>query len=91
MQASIAAEQCNEYDGIIKKHQPDQRGQRSSRLAKKPKVDAAGIDNAPDPDDSDFMSDGLLAESLESEVGDTKVNGAQPSNADVFIYDALML
>lgn len=86
MQISIAAEQHNEYGSIIKKHQPGQRGQRSRRLAKKPKVDAAGIDNASDPDDSDFMSDELSAESPESEDGDTEVDEAQPSNAEVFIY-----
>ena len=30
MYTSIAAEQRNEYDTIIKKHQPCQQGQRSS-------------------------------------------------------------
>jgi hypothetical protein len=91
MHVSIAAEQRNEYGAVIKKHQPCQRGERSSRLAKKPKLDAAGIDNVSDPDDSDFMSDGLLAESLESEDGDIEVDEAQPSNAEVFIYDVLTL
>ena len=86
MQISIAAEQRNEYDSIIKKHQPGQWGQQSRWLAKKPKVDTAGIDNASDPDDSDFMSDKLLAESLESKDGDTEVDEVQPSNAEVFIY-----
>lgn len=83
MQASIAAEQRSEYGGIIKKHRPGQRGQQSSRLAKKPKVDTASIDNVSDPDDSDFMSDGLLAESLELEDGDTEVDEVQPSNAEI--------
>ena len=91
MHASIAAEQHSEYGAVIKKRQPCQQGERSSRLAKRPKLNAAGIGNVSDPDDSDFMSDGLSAESLESEDGDTEVDEAQPSNAEVFIYNALTL
>ena len=82
MRTSIAAEQLNEYGVIVKKHQPHQQGEQSSRLAKKPKVDVAGMDHESDPDDSDFASDGSLTES--SEDGDTEVDEAQPSNAEVY-------
>jgi hypothetical protein len=83
MHTSIAAEQRNEYGAILKKHQPRQQGQRSSRSAKKPKVDVAGMDHESDPDDSDFASDGSLAESMED--GDTEVDEVQPSNAEVYL------
>jgi hypothetical protein len=92
MLASIAAEQRNEYGAVIKKRQPCQRGQQSSRSAKKLKVDAAGLDNASDPNDSDFMSDGSSTDSLED--GGTEVDEAHPSNAEVFhirCVDALIL
>jgi hypothetical protein len=82
MYASIAADQCNEYGAIIKKRQPCQRGQQSSRLAKKLKADTAGKDDESDPDDSDFASDGSSTESLED--GDTEVDQAQPSNTEVY-------
>jgi hypothetical protein len=81
MYTSIAAEQCNEDGVIIKKRQLPQRGQQSARLAKKPKLDTAGMDNESDPDDSNFVSDGSSTESLED--GDTEVDEAQPSNAEV--------
>ena len=81
MHASIAAEQCNEYGAVVKKHQSRQQGPRSSRLAKKPKVNA-GLGDETDPEDSDFMSDSLSTESLEG--GETEVDEAQPSNAEVF-------
>ncbi|KAI0285201.1 hypothetical protein BC826DRAFT_1109379 [Russula brevipes] len=71
---SIAAEQCNEYGATIKKHRPKQQGQRSSRSAKKPRVDTAGMDES-DPEDSDFMSDGSSVGS--SEDGETEVDDAQ--------------
>jgi hypothetical protein len=88
MHASITAEQRNEYGAVIRRHQPCQRGQQSSQLAKKPKVNAAGMDNVSDPDDGNFMSesDRLSIESLESEDGDTEVDEALFSNAEVFIY-----
>ena len=82
MHTSIAAEQLDEYDVVVKKHQPCQQGQWSSRLAKKPKVDIAGINHESDPDDGDFASEGLLMES--SEDGNTEVDEAQPSNAEVY-------
>ena len=91
MHTSIAAEQCNEYGAVIKKHQPCQRGERASQLAKKPKLNAAGIEDVSDPNDSNFMSDGSLVEGLESEVGDMEVDEAQSSNAEVFIYNVLTL
>ena len=91
MHTSIAAEQRNEYDAVIKKHQPCQQGERASQLAKKPKLNAAGIDDVSNPDDSNFMSNGSSVEGLESEVGDTEVDEPQPSNAEVFIYNVLML
>ena len=82
MHTSIAAEQLDKYGVIVKKHQPHQQGQRSSWLAKKPKVDVAGIDHESDPDDGDFTSEGFLMESLED--GDTEVDEAQPSNTEVY-------
>ena len=82
MYASIAAEQCNEYGALIKKHQPHQQGQRSNRSAKKPKINVTGMGDASDPEDSDFTSDSLSTESLEG--GDTEVDEAQPLNAKVF-------
>jgi hypothetical protein len=82
MHASIAAEQCNEYGAFVKKHQPRQQGQRSGRSAKKHKVNVAGMGDEIDPEDSDFMSDSSSAVSLEG--GDTEVDEAQPSNAEVF-------
>ena len=54
MHTSIAPEQLDEYGVVVKKHQPCQQGQQSSRLAKKLKVDIAGIDHESDPDDGDF-------------------------------------
>ena len=60
-------------------------------MAKKPKLNAAGIDDVSDPDDSDFMSNGSSVEGLELEVGDTEVDKAQPSNAKVFMYNVLTL
>jgi hypothetical protein len=51
-------------------------------LAKKPKVDIAGMDHQSDPDDGDFASEGSLTES--SEDGDTEVDEAQPLNAEVY-------
>ena len=83
MHTLIAAEQLDEYGVVVKKHQPHQQGQRSSRLAKKPKVDIAGIDHESDPDDGDFASEGSLTES--SEDGDTEVDKAQPLNAEVYV------
>ena len=82
MHALIAAEQLDKYGVIVKKHQPCQQGQRSSRLAKKPKVDVAGINHESDPDDGDFASEGLLMES--SEDSDTEVDEAQPLNTEVY-------
>jgi hypothetical protein len=81
MHTSIAAEQCSEYGAMIKKHHPHQQGQRSSRLTKKPKVDVIGVDHESDPNDGDFASDGSSMES--SEVGDTEIDEARPSNAEV--------
>ena len=82
MYTSIAAEQCNEYGTVIKKHQPHQQGQWSSWSAKKPKIDIAGIDNESDPDDDDFASDRSLTGS--SEDDDTEIDEAQPLNAEVY-------
>jgi len=82
MHTLIAAEQHNEYGAIIRKHQPHQWGQQSSWLAKKPKVDTAGMDHECDPDDGNFTSDGSFMESLED--GDTEVDEAQSSNAEVY-------
>ena len=82
MYTLIAAEQLNEYGVVVKKHQPRQQGQRSSRSVKKPKVDVADMDHESDPDDSDFPSDGSSMES--SEAGDMEVDEAQPSNAEVY-------
>ena len=82
MYTSIAAEQRNEYGVIIKKHQPHQRGQKSTRSVKKPRVITAGMDDESDPDDSNFVSDGSSMES--SEDGDTEVDEEQPSNAEVY-------
>ena len=89
MYTSIAAEQLNEFGTVIKKHQRRQRGQRSSRSAKKRKIDVqvAGVDNESDPDDSEFVSDGSLTES--SEDGDTEIDEAQPSNAEVYFLCGL--
>jgi len=84
---SIAAERCNEYGAIIKKHQPHQKGKRSSQSAKKPRVDTTGMDES-DPEDSDFMSDGSLAGS--SEDGDTEVDDAQPLMAEVYFRNIIL-
>ena len=78
---SITAKQCNKYGAIVKKHQSCQQGPQSSRLAKKPKVNA-GLGDKTDPEDSDFMSDSLSTESLKG--GETEVNEAQPLNAEIF-------
>ena len=84
MNVSIAAERCNEDGAVIKKCQPCRQGQQPGCLSKKPKGDIAGMDDKSDPEDGDFLSDGLLAESLEE--GDTEVDEAQPSNAEVCAY-----
>ena len=82
MYTSIAADQLDEFGTVVKKHQLRQRGQRSSRPAKKLKIDVAGMDNESDPDDGEFVSDGSLTES--SEDGDTEMDEALPSNAEVY-------
>jgi hypothetical protein len=82
MYSSIAADKLTDKFGtIIKKHLPHQRGQRSSRPAKKLKIDVVDMDNESDPNDGQFVSD---ESSSESEDGDTEIDDAQPLNAEVF-------
>ena len=76
MYTSIVAEQHNKYGTVIKKHQPHQWGQWSSRPAKKLKIDIAGMDNRSDPDNDNFVSDGSLMGSSKSEDGDTDIDKA---------------
>src|SRR5271155_2671501 len=71
MYSSIAADKLTDKFGtIIKKHLPHQRGQRSSRPAKKLKIDVVDMDNESDPNDGKFVSD---ESSSESEDGDTEI------------------
>jgi hypothetical protein len=85
MYTSIAAEQLtNKFGTIIKKHLPNRQCQQPSRPAKKLKIDVVGIDNESDPDDGEYVSDKLLIE--RSEDGDTEIEEAQPSNAEVFSF-----
>ena len=95
MYTSIAAEQLtNKFGAVIKKHLPHQRGQRPNRPAKKLKIDSPdvqvaglGMDNESqaDADDGDYNE--LLVES--SEDGDTEIEEAQPSNAEVLSFMVL--
>jgi len=81
MYTSIAAEQCNEFGDVIKKHRAHGQGRRSGRPAKKTKITTTDMDNKSDPDDSDFASDGSLMGS--SDDGETEIDEAHPSNAEI--------
>ena len=74
MLTSIAAEQCNEFGVVIKKHRLHEQGQRSGRPVKKPKINTADMDNKSDPDDGDFASDS--GSFMGSSEGDTEIESS---------------